>query len=30
LGYTGWIGCEYIPLATTTGGLGWIEPYRSR
>jgi hydroxypyruvate isomerase len=23
IGYTGWIGCEYKPRATTTGGLGW-------
>ncbi|MBB1078271.1 TIM barrel protein, partial [Rhodoferax sp. 4810] len=28
IGYTGWIGCEYIPLATTTEGLGWFEPYK--
>ncbi|NMG02363.1 hydroxypyruvate isomerase [Azoarcus taiwanensis] len=24
LGYQGWIGCEYRPAATTTGGLGWF------
>ncbi len=30
LGYAGWIGCEYIPLATTAQGLRWIEPYASR
>lgn len=24
LGYDGWIGCEYQPLATTSAGLGWI------
>lgn len=23
LGYTGWIGCEYKPRATTAEGLGW-------
>jgi hydroxypyruvate isomerase len=23
LGYDGWIGCEYTPLADTLGGLGW-------
>jgi hydroxypyruvate isomerase len=23
LGYTGWIGCEYLPLAGTAAGLGW-------
>ena len=23
LGYTGWIGCEYKPRATTVEGLGW-------
>ena len=22
-GYAGWIGCEYIPLAKTSEGLGW-------
>ena len=27
LGYTGWIGCEYKPAATTTAGLGWVKPY---
>lgn len=26
-GYDGWIGCEYIPAAGTTEGLGWYEPY---
>ncbi len=24
LGYAGWIGCEYQPLASTSAGLGWI------
>lgn len=24
LGYDGWIGCEYKPLTTTSGGLGWV------
>jgi hydroxypyruvate isomerase len=23
LGYDGWVGCEYKPLTTTEGGLGW-------
>jgi hydroxypyruvate isomerase len=23
LGYEGWIGCEYKPLAGTAAGLGW-------
>ena len=23
LGYSGWVGCEYKPLATTEAGLGW-------
>jgi len=27
LGYTGWIGCEYKPLTTTTEGLGWLQPW---
>lgn len=25
LGYTGWIGCEYKPVAGTREGLGWIQ-----
>ena len=25
IGYTGWIGCEYRPLAGTEAGLGWID-----
>jgi hydroxypyruvate isomerase len=29
LGYTGWIGCEYLPAAGTEQGLGWLLPYRS-
>lgn len=24
LGYTGWVGCEYRPLASTEAGLGWL------
>ncbi|MHB8771085.1 MAG: hydroxypyruvate isomerase [Syntrophales bacterium] len=28
IGYTGWIGCEYKPLAKTEEGLGWMKPYR--
>ena len=27
IGYEGWIGCEYIPAATTLEGLSWINPY---
>ncbi len=27
LGYSGWVGCEYKPAATTAEGLGWIKPY---
>lgn len=23
LGYDGWVGCEYLPLASTSEGLGW-------
>jgi len=30
IGYTGWIGCEYIPKAGTVQGLGWAAPYLSR
>jgi len=25
IGYTGWIGCEYRPLARTEAGLGWLQ-----
>lgn len=24
LGYQGWVGCEYKPLASTSDGLGWL------
>jgi len=27
LGYTGWIGCEYKPAATTIEGLGWLKSH---
>lgn len=27
IGYKGWIGCEYKPLATTDEGLTWAVPY---
>ena len=27
LGYEGWIGCEYHPLAGTSAGLGWARPW---
>ena len=26
-GYTGWIGCEYIPRADTLSGLGWFADF---
>lgn len=26
-GYTGWIGCEYVPAAGTEAGLGWSKTY---
>jgi hydroxypyruvate isomerase len=29
LGYTGWIGCEYVPAGKTSDGLGWTAPYLS-
>ena len=29
-GYTGWIGCEYIPKAGTVEGLEWAKPYLAR
>lgn len=28
-GYTGWIGCEYIPAGLTEDGLGWLEIFKS-
>ncbi|MEU6764111.1 2-oxo-tetronate isomerase [Streptomyces sp. NPDC046853] len=28
LGFDGWIGCEYIPRAGTSEGLGWLKNYR--
>jgi hydroxypyruvate isomerase len=27
LGYGGWVGCEYVPLASTESGLGWARQY---
>ena len=27
IGHSGWIGCEYKPLATTDAGLGWVKKY---
>ena len=24
IGYKGWVGCEYKPIATTEAGLGWL------
>jgi hydroxypyruvate isomerase len=27
IGYSGWIGCEYIPRGATVEGLGWLRPY---
>jgi hydroxypyruvate isomerase len=27
IGYDGWIGCEYVPAATTAASLGWAAPY---
>ena len=27
IGYTGWIGCEYKPAATTEAGLGWLKSF---
>ncbi|MFF4520898.1 2-oxo-tetronate isomerase [Streptomyces bluensis] len=28
LGFDGWIGCEYVPHAGTSEGLGWLHDYR--
>ena len=30
IGYSGWIGCEYVPKAGTLEGLEWAKPYLSR
>jgi hydroxypyruvate isomerase len=30
LGYSGWVGCEYRPTRTTTGGLAWFQPFSAR
>jgi hydroxypyruvate isomerase len=30
VGYTGWIGCEYVPKSGTMEGLQWTKPYLSR
>ena len=27
IGYTGWVGCEYIPAGKTMDGLSWIKSY---
>lgn len=27
-GYDGFVGCEYVPRATTSAGLGWFAPWR--
>ena len=27
IGYRGWVGCEYRPLAATQDGLGWFKPF---
>lgn len=27
IGYQGWVGCEYKPLAKTEDGFGWLTPY---
>lgn len=29
LGYEGWIGCEYIPAAATSAGLGWFQRWNT-
>jgi hydroxypyruvate isomerase len=27
IGYTGWVGCEYVPRGETEAGLAWMRPY---
>jgi hydroxypyruvate isomerase len=29
LGYEGWIGCEYMPAAGTSDGLGWLRSWKA-
>ena len=29
LGYSGWVGCEYLPAHGTVAGLGWLQAYRT-
>ncbi len=29
-GYTGWMGCEYVPKTKTIDGLAWAAPYLGR
>lgn len=29
-GYTGFVGCEYVPANTTLDGLAWFEPFKRR
>lgn len=29
IGYSGWIGAEYLPAAHTSAGLGWFQAYRA-
>lgn len=28
LGYSGWVGCEYVPATTASEGLGWLDQHR--
>lgn len=28
LGYSGWVGCEYLPQGATLDSLGWLDEYR--
>jgi len=28
IGYSRWIGCEYLPATTTLEGLAWFQPYK--
>ena len=29
IGYTGFIGCEYIPASSTLAGLGWLQSFQA-
>jgi hydroxypyruvate isomerase len=30
IGYSGWVGCEYITAGDTSAGLGWFAPWKDK